>query len=472
MVSVVWFRRDLRIEDQKALAKAIAAKKPILCFFHFNPQQLSSQPSPNQSAFVDSVLHFRKTLHEAGIELHLAYGDMIDSFEKLLDDLPDWTDVYFNYDESGFGRKRDQLAAQFFRKKGIQIHAYQDHYLHGSQEILNQSGQTYKVFTPYFKVWQERAKETPIELDLSQGSWIELATADQVLNQVASLTDTSHLHQAGSQQAKKRLEEFIDTTLGNYDKLRDLPAYDGTSRLSSYLRSGEISIRQLYQSVSQAPASQGRTTYLRELAWRDFYNMVYVANPDQKEKSIQKAFDLVEWDNNEDYFTAWKNGQTGYPLIDAAMHQLKETGWMHNRLRMIVASFLTKDLLIDWRKGEKYFQEVLIDYDAASNIGGWQWAASTGTDAVPYFRIFNPIRQGQRFDPDGEFIRNYLPELRQLPKKFIHEPWKLPEDQADELGFQLDRDYPKPIVDHGQQRKRAIAKYQWAKEAYASQEHQ
>ncbi|WP_185696501.1 cryptochrome/photolyase family protein [Streptococcus minor] len=468
MVSVVWFRRDLRMTDHKALAKAIAARQPILCFFHLNEKQLSSSPTPNQSAFLASLMHFQEELKKKNIELHLVYGELLSSLEKLYCDLPDWTDVYFNYDESGFGRKRDQAAATFFREKGIAIHAYQDHYLHGSQEVLNQTGQSYKVFTPYYKSWIQLPKETPISIELSQATWLSMKTSSQVLHQIKHLWDGTSLHYPGTEQALAVLADFVSSSLAEYDKMRDFPAKNGTSRLSSYLRSGEISIRQVYHAVSQASTSQGQATFIKELAWRDFYNMIYVCHPEQKERSIQPAFDLVEWENRPADLEAWKKGQTGYPIIDAAMRQLSQTGWMHNRLRMIVASFLTKDLLIDWRLGEKHFQEMLIDYDAASNIGGWQWAASTGTDAVPYFRIFNPVTQSQRFDPQGDFIKTYLPELRSLPAKHIHQPWKLPKNLDEELDFELGRDYPKPIVDHSLQRKRAIAKYEWAKENYHS----
>ncbi len=415
MVSVVWFRRDLRMTDHKALAKAIAARQPILCFFHLNEKQLSGSPTPNQSAFLASLMHFQEELKKKNIELHLVYGELLPSLEKLYCDLPDWTDVYFNYDESGFGRKRDQAAATFFREKGIAIHAYQEHYLHGSQEVLNQTGQSYKVFTPYYKSWIQLPKETPISIELSQATWLSMKTSSQVLHQIKHLWDGTSLHYPGTEQAQAVLADFVSSSLVEYDKMRDFPAkngtsrlssylrsgeisirqvyhpgteqaqavladfvssslveYDkmrdfpaknGTSRLSSYLRSGEISIRQVYHAVSQAPTSQGQATFIKELAWRDFYNMIYVCHPEQKERSIQPAFDLVEWENHPADLEAWKKGQTGYPIIDAAMRQLSQTGWMHNRLRMIVASFLTKDLLIDWRLGEKHFQEMLIDYD-------------------------------------------------------------------------------------------------------------
>lgn len=463
MVSVMWFRRDLRIDDQKALAHAIASQSPTLCVFQFNKEQLNLLHSRNQSSFITSVLAFRKLLKE-GIDLYLMYGDLMTCFEQLLTQLKDWTDVYFNYDESGYGRLRDQKAAQFFKKNGIAVHTYQDHYLHGSQEIINQSGQPYKVFTPYYRIWQNYPKETPIKVELSQGRWLNLETPDDVLRTVESFKDEKYQDVATFDEASKQLNRFIQDQLAAYHANRDFPAQLGTSRLSPFLRIGAIGIRTVYHAVRQAPNSLGQATFLKELAWRDFYNMVYVAYPDQKTQPIQKAFSQIEWVNNPDWFQLWKEGKTGYPIVDAAMLQLQKTGWMHNRLRMIVASFLTKDLLCDWRLGEQYFQQQLIDYDAASNIGGWQWAASTGTDAVPYFRIFNPVTQGKRFDPKGEFIKAHLPQLEHVPEKYLHEPWKMPKNLQESVSCIIGTDYPQPIVDHAKQREQAIAKYEWAKE--------
>ncbi|HEP6137803.1 TPA: deoxyribodipyrimidine photo-lyase [Streptococcus pyogenes] len=464
MVSVMWFRRDLRIDDQKALAHAIASQSPTLCVFQFNKEQLNLLHSRNQSSFITSVLAFRKLLKCEGIDLYLMYGDLMTCFEQLLTQLKDWTDVYFNYDESGYGRLRDQKAAQFFKKNGIAVHTYQDHYLHGSQEIINQSGQPYKVFTPYYRIWQNYPKETPIKVELSQGRWLNLETPDDVLRTVESFKDEKYQDVATFDEASKQLNRFIQDQLAAYHANRDFPAQLGTSRLSPFLRIGAIGIRTVYHAVRQAPNSLGQATFLKELAWRDFYNMVYVAYPDQKTQPIQKAFSQIEWVNNPDWFQLWKEGKTGYPIVDAAMLQLQKTGWMHNRLRMIVASFLTKDLLCDWRLGEQYFQQQLIDYDAASNIGGWQWAASTGTDAVPYFRIFNPVTQGKRFDPKGEFIKAYLPQLEHVPEKYLHEPWKMPKYLQESVSCIIGTDYPQPIVDHAKQREQAIAKYEWAKE--------
>ncbi|WNZ94187.1 deoxyribodipyrimidine photo-lyase [Streptococcus iniae] len=470
MVAVIWFRRDLRIQDNKALKHAIDSGGPLLAVFHLNPKQLRDVATVSQSAFIQSLQHFRRTLDEKGIFLHVIFGELQYCFEHLQQALPDWTDVYFNYDDAGFGRKRDQEATHFFREKGIAIHAYQDHYLHGSQEVINQASLPYKVFTPYYKKWSQLPKETPIVIDYSQVDWLFVPNAKTVDSKLNTLFRPLPYHKPGEEAALERLHLFIEEGLEAYDVSRDYPEYDGTSRLSVYLRTGEINIRTVYAAISKAKASKGKAVFIKELVWREFYHMIYVNHPHQKQESLQAQFVAIEWENDQALFEQWKAGTTGYPMVDATMRQLSQTGWMHNRLRMIVASFLVKDLLIDWRWGEEYFQEALMDYDSASNIGGWQWAASTGTDAVPYFRIFNPTTQAKRFDPKGHFIKTYVPQLEALPLKWLYEPWKLPLDLQDDLGFKPERDYPLPIVSHDIQRKKAIAKYEWAKEVYQTKQ--
>ncbi|MDN6627109.1 MAG: DNA photolyase family protein, partial [Pisciglobus halotolerans] len=269
--------------------------------------------------------------------------------------------------------------------------------------------------------------------------------------------------QLGNQAAHERLDEFIKYDLNKYNEGRDYPLSNSTSRLSKHLRAREIAIRTVFNQISHSGNSSGKETLIKELAWRDFYNMIYATHPDQKNNSINPAFRQIEWENDELFFKVWKEGKTGFPIVDAAMRQLKETGWMHNRLRMITASFLTKDLLIDWRWGEQYFQEMLIDYDPASNIGGWQWAASTGTDSVPYFRIFNPTTQSEKYDKTGDFIRLYVPELRDITNLKIHNPSTLSEEEQTQFGVVVGEDYPEPIVSHKERRKAAIKTFEDSK---------
>lgn len=462
MTTVMWFRRDLRMVDNKALARAFQDSEDVLCVFHLNPEQLTQEYSSSQSAFLQSVEHLRQSLAKEGIQLYLLYGELEESFDQLRQVLPNWTDVYFNYDEAGYGRLRDQRAATYFRTHGIKIHAFQDHYLHGSQDVKNQFGKAYQVFTPYYRVWRALPKEKPVSVDLSFARTIELNQDSETLKIFNRLWEPLSFYHPGTEVALTKLDSFIADKLENYQVQRDYPSINGTSQLSSYLRTGEISIRMVFDAIIHYIPSDAQETFIKELAWRDFYNMVYVENPRQKGEAIQSQYKDIEWDNSLDLFNLWKKGETGFPIVDAAMRQLNTTGWMHNRLRMITASFLTKDLLIDWRWGERYFQQMLIDYDPASNIGGWQWVASTGTDAAPYFRIFNPTTQSERYDPEGEFIKHYLPQLADIPKKWLHEPARMPLNIQETSHCIIGQDYPVPIVDHKIQRQIAIERYKAA----------
>jgi len=469
MTAVMWFRRDLRLEDNIALKHAMEESEELYLMFHVNPDQFLDEGSLNQAAFFKSVEALKKEVREKGAVLHILYGDLKECFEKLKQELPDWSDVYVNRDEKGYGLKRDRVAGKVFKELNINAHAYHDHNIHSAHEIKTHVGTYYKVFTPYFNKWKELRKPDVVEVVFDSSKIAgqpvfeeDLTRFEQLLNGLSPL-DTI---KAGTQEAHRRLDAFIDLHLNAYKEARDYPMKDGTSHLSRHLRAGEISVRTVLDKVKRAENSAGKETFIQELAWRDFYNMIYATHPDQKEISINPSFRQVEWDNNEQNFERWKEGRTGFPIVDAAMRQLKETGWMHNRLRMITASFLTKDLLIDWRWGEGYFQEMLTDYDPASNIGGWQWAASTGTDGVPYFRVFNPTTQSERFDQGGGFIRKYVPELARIDNKKIHEPAKLKVEEQQKFGVVIGQDYPGPIVSHKTSRQLAIQAFEKSKSAY------
>lgn len=469
MTNVMWFRRDLRIEDNRALKHALEASKSLVLLFHVNPDQFIGDESKNEAAFFKSVEKFRQELEKKGATLQLLYGDLTSSFRRLKEEVPEWANIYINRDEAGYGLERDWQMADLFKELDVKPHAYHDHYLHLAQEIKTNSGMPYKVYTAYYNKWIELPKPTIAKVDFDPEKIVNTLLFPKDLAQFKDLLAKQPVIPAletGSAAAKKSLNEFIENGLAAYHEARDLPFKNGTSRLSHHLRTGEISIRTVFNQVKQAKDSKGKETFIKELAWRDFYNMVYVANPEQKNKPIKSEFAYISWKNDEADFHAWKEGKTGFPIVDAAMRQLKETGWMHNRSRMIVASFLTKDLLIDWRWGERYFQEQLIDYDAASNIGGWQWAASTGTDSAPYFRIFNPTTQSERFDADGAYIKQYVPELRGILNKKIHEPSTLTADEQDHFGVIIGTDYPHPIVSHKEKRKLAIGAYEASKEIY------
>ncbi|MFD2308487.1 cryptochrome/photolyase family protein [Enterococcus termitis] len=461
---VMWFRKDLRLDDNTAFSHLLKQSKEtdeVMCIFQLNPSQFIKK-SYNHDAFFLSVQTFYKELRKRQIPLHFLYGDPEENFTALKETFDDWDAVYFNKDERGFGRVRDQKLADFFEQHQIQIHAYQDSHLHGVEEITKPTGESYKVFTPYYKQWQLRSKRPYKKQQVIERIFPEIGhplfdEGKKQFNEIIKQIKLPFDYECGETVAEDYLKKFITNGLHEYQSKRDYPLADQTSKLSRFLRTGELSIRKVWHAIQAEPESTGRQTFISELCWRDFYNMIYFNHPKQKDQEIKEQYRELQWHYDEQLFEKWREGKTGYPIVDAGMRQLNQTGWMHNRLRMIVASFLTKDLMIDWRMGERYFQEKLIDYDSASNIGGWQWAASTGTDAVPYFRIFNPTTQGEKFDPTGAFIRMYLPELNDLPNEYIHCPSKMSKKVQESLGFYLGDHYPKPMVDHQKIRPEILA---------------
>lgn len=468
LMSVIgmWFRKDLRLTDNTALIAALKEAQlkndKLVGIFHLNPLQFKVT-SFNHDYFFTAVAHFVEVAKAAGLPIHFLYGEIEAAFEELTQKIPTLNQIYFNRDERGFGAERDRKMESFFAEKGIECHHFQDSHLHGATENRKQDQTAFKVFTPYYKSWEKLRKPNFQKIDSQKLK--EFALDKQELfsegqagfTQLMQSVDEKWASEVGALKARKRLRQFISSGIEQYDQTRDFPAQKGTSRLSQFLRTGELSIREVYHRIkAEAPDSIGKETYLKELCWRDFYNMIYFENPQQQVLEIKEQYRNLQWNNDEQLLQAWKTGQTGYPLVDAAMRQLNQTGWMHNRLRMIAASFLVKDLLMDWRLGEAYFAEKLIDYDAASNIGGWQWAASTGTDAVPYFRIFNPTTQSQRFDEAGDFIYKYVPELKGIPHAYLHEPSKMPLNIQQEKQIIIGEDYPQPIVQHKLMRQKAL----------------
>ncbi|MEI5993225.1 cryptochrome/photolyase family protein [Candidatus Enterococcus mansonii] len=457
--TIMWFRKDLRFDDNTAFNKMLENSPESderICLFQLNPAQFL-KGSYNHDAFFSSLRTFYRAAKAKDIDIHFLYGDTEENFLALKKAYSDWDTIYFNKDERGFGRQRDQKMSAFFKQNHIKEYSFQDSHLHGVEEIKKPTGESYKVFTPYFRKWSTMPKR-PYERNKSLSrTFTQLSHPlfNEGQKQFETLVEKIELpfeYECGEEIAENYLKDFVKNHLHNYQENRDYPSLNQTSQLSRFLRTGEISIRKVWHAMNAEPDSDGRHTFISELCWRDFYNMIYFENPKQRTQEIKEQYRQLKWSYNQELFDSWARGNTGYPIVDAGMRQLNQTGWMHNRLRMIVASFLTKDLMIDWRMGEEYFQEKLIDYDSASNIGGWQWAASTGTDAVPYFRIFNPTTQGEKFDSKGDFIRAFVPELRIVPNDSIHEPHKMSLERQKAVGCYIGKDYPAPIVDHSKMR--------------------
>ncbi|MHC4827029.1 MAG: deoxyribodipyrimidine photo-lyase [Planctomycetota bacterium] len=471
MTALVWFRADLRVRDNTALAEACRdASGGAVAVFTVCPRQWREHDWADVK--VDFILRtlgeLRSDLGRLNIPLLITRADTFDQVPALLLKTARahrCDAVYFNREYEINEARRDEAVTQTFADAGLEARAFHDQSVIPPGTLRTTTDRFYSVFTPYRRAWIRHLKERGVPAVRPRprrrpGTGV---TADALPKSVAGFDRARarpDLWPAGEHAARRRLRSFVETRIRDYARHRDRPALDGTSALSPYLAVGAISTRQCLQAAMAANGNSlngrktGAATWITELIWREFYRHLLVGYP---RLSMGRAFrpetDRIDWNRDRERFDAWCRGRTGVPLVDAAMRQLEQTGWMHNRLRMITAMFLTKDLLIDWRWGERHFMRHLIDGDLASNNGGWQWSASTGADAAPYFRIFNPYRQSRKFDPQGAFIRRHVPELDGVEGDAIHDPSPLPGPQRSKL------DYPPPIVDHTEAAARAVARF-------------
>jgi deoxyribodipyrimidine photo-lyase len=476
-----WFRRDLRLHDNTALAAAAQESGgDILPLFVLDPRLIDPQGRFTGAARVRFLLEALRaldaSLRDQGSALLLRRGDPRDEVPRLVRE-SGAAAVSWNRDYSPYATRRDHAVQQALEELGCLAQVSKDAVLWELDEILTKGGTPYTVYTPYARQWRQRTAEQPPTLrDVPR---LRRSAADMPPGEPIPTLESLGLHTeqqaipGGEQHARQMLAAFTDLrhshTIAGYHTDRDVLALPATSRLSAHLHMGTISPRACLQAAHEVEqrhpdAAEGVQSWVSELAWRDFYVQILAHFPRVLRGAFRQEYDALAWDNNPEFFAAWCAGRTGYPIVDAAMRQLNQEAWMHNRARMIVASFLTKDLLIDWRWGERYFMQRLVDGDPAANNGGWQWAAGTGTDAQPYFRIFNPTSQGSKFDPQGAYVRQYVPELARVPDRFIHEPWKMSAAQQEEAGLQPGSDYPQPIVDHKEMRQRALALYKAVKD--------
>ncbi|RPJ45476.1 MAG: deoxyribodipyrimidine photo-lyase [Betaproteobacteria bacterium] len=464
--ALMWFRRDLRCADNAALYAALKSARRVYCAFVYDTEILDALPSR-----ADRRVEFIwQSVAELGRELAARGGGLIALHGSARSAIPGFADtlgvhaVYANHDYEPEAAARDAAVAQALKRAGIEFLTRKDQVIFERDEILTQGGTPFSVFTPYKNAWLKKLapfflKAYPVE---SYAANLARTPDQRLLPSLADLgfraTNLQGLGIAGGAAAAQKLFRDFQPRMARYRESRNFPAQKGPSYLSVHLRFGTISVRQLARAAWQATSDggDGAATWLSELIWRDFYFMILHHHPRVVSQAFKPAYDAIRWPNDPALFAAWREGRTGYPIIDAAMRQINQTGYMHNRLRMIAASFLVKDLLVDWRWGEKYFAENLNDFDLAANNGGWQWAASTGCDAQPYFRIFNPVTQSEKFDPDGVFIRRYIPELARCVGRSIHAPWTMSPDEQRLAGAVIGRDYPAPVVDHAAARLRAL----------------
>ena len=463
--ALVWFRRDLRMHDHAALYAALKAHPAVHCVFVFDTEILDALPSraDRRVEFIwESVRELGEMLRAAGGGLQVLHGHAGKEVPRLAAQLG-VAAVYANHDYEPRAIDRDAAVSAALAAQGIAFHTRKDQVIFEKDEVLTKTGTPFSVFTPYKNAWLAKlapffVKPYPVENYAQRLAPAPGAALPALEEMGFARTNLAALPvPTGASGAKALLADFAGR-MAAYGERRDFPAVKGPSYLSVHLRFGTVSIRELVARASKT-GSIGAAVWLSELVWRDFYFMILSHHPRVTERSFRPEYDAILWDDRDDLFAAWREARTGYPLVDAAMRQLNQTGYMHNRLRMITASFLTKDLGIDWRHGERYFADQLIDFDLSANNGGWQWAASTGCDAQPYFRIFNPVTQSERFDAEGKFIRRYLPELAGVPAKFIHAPWKMAPLEQQAAGCVIGRDYPAPVVEHDQARKRTLERY-------------
>ncbi|MCW5656349.1 MAG: deoxyribodipyrimidine photo-lyase [Burkholderiaceae bacterium] len=478
--ALVWLRRDLRVHDNAALHHALHAARRVWCAFVFDRTILDPLPRVDRRVqFIrDSVAELDATLLRTaqqagspGTRLLVRHGDAAREIVKLADALGVQA-VFASHDDDPYALQRDGQVRGALAERGVALHTSKDHVVFERTDVLNAARLPYVVFTPYKNAWLRQLDERALAEHPVTGLAAALApvpdaidAAPPTLQALGFLpTNLQHLRlPTGESGAETMWADFIER-IDDYARARDYPALKGPSYLGTHLRFGTLSIRRMVRAAWQRTqvGSVGAQAWLSELIWREFFHQVLHHHPHVVGHAFRREYDAVHWEHGKKadaHFAAWCEGRTGYPLVDAAMQQINSTGYMHNRLRMVTASFLTKHLGIDWRRGEAYFAEKLNDFDLASNNGGWQWAASTGCDAQPYFRIFNPVTQSQKFDPQGAFIRRYLPALSKLPDALLHAPWRARPVDLQAADLVLGRDYPLPIVQHEAARTAALARY-------------
>ncbi|MDP1660134.1 MAG: deoxyribodipyrimidine photo-lyase [Methylotenera sp.] len=469
--SLVWFRRDLRDYDHSALYHALKSSAQVYCAFVFDTDildQLQDKADRRVEFIWESVRELKTALQSQGGDLIILHGSAKVEIPKLASAL--FVEAVFtNHDYEPSAVARDAHVTAQLNCNNVSYHHYKDHVIFEKDEVLTLAGKPYGVFTPYKNMWLKTVndfyvKPYPVDAyikNLAIPNALDIASLDLLSLESMGFkrTNLTTMRLPTGMQGGLTLFDDFKNRMSRYKDTRDFPAIKGVSYLSVHLRFGTVSIRHLAREALHA-ANTGAQTWLSELIWRDFYVQILHHNPRVAAGMAYKAeYESLQFTNNQTLFQAWCDGKTGYPLVDAAMRQLNNTGFMHNRLRMITASFLVKDLLIDWRWGERYFAEKLIDFDLSANNGGWQWAASTGCDAQPWFRIFNPITQSEKFDAQGKFIRKYVPELTMCNDKELHAPWLIPPLHLQEIKLNIGKDYPNPVVDHATQRLQALALY-------------
>ncbi|HMS56314.1 MAG TPA: deoxyribodipyrimidine photo-lyase [Fimbriimonadaceae bacterium] len=456
--ALCWIRRDLRLDDHAALAFATEHYDRVAVAFVFDTSilgELKDEDDARVTFILDSLTEVREQLRTFGSDLLICHGDPLKEVVSMAKTF-EVDAVVAARDYEPYAKKRDREVENALKSVGVGFQTVHDHVIFEGHEVMNGEGLPFRVFTPYKKAWLARFEPSRAEhRKPDYRRLMPMPAREDVDVESIGFRRSQPWLVPGESAAQERLADFSATAMSQYGETRDFPAVGGVSCLSAYLRFGNISTRACVRAALASP-SAGADKWLSELIWREFYQMILDQFPEVTETTFNPAYRGLNWPGTDERYQAWERGETGYPIVDAAMRCLNETGWMHNRLRMVVASFLTKDLLVDYRRGEAHFARKLLDFDLAQNNGGWQWAASTGVDAQPYFRIFNPILQSRKFDAEGKFIRTWLPEVAGFDNEQIHCPWLASAFDQAAAGCVIGDHYPAPIVDHAVQKDLAV----------------
>jgi len=461
-IGIVWLRNDFRIIKNDALAYATQNHDQVCALYILKKNDFNKR-SAQLWWLYQSLKNFKKKLNQFNISLEIQEADSYkEIFEKTISKKN--FSIYWNKVYEPDFLLFDKKCSNLLELKNINFKIFKGNLLNESYEIKKSDNTPYKVFTPFWrtaeKFYLEKkfSKEQKIKTCKRKTDFLDKAIdLETILEKKKWHSNFERYWNPSEETALKNIKYFINNNLSAYEKNRDIPSTKGTSKISPYLTFGQIHVETIWAECKKTRIkNDGYRKYINELGWREFSHSLINYFPEMLKGNLRKDFDNFPWQENEKHLTAWKKGMTGYPIVDAGMRELYETGWMHNRLRMVTASFLVKHLRIHWQEGEKYFRDCLLDFNEANNIAGWQWVAGCGADAAPYFRIFNPILQGERFDPQGDYVKKWIPELFNIPKKFIHKPWELNENIKD---FEIGKNYPKPIVNHEEARNAALTAF-------------
>ena len=460
-VGIVWIRDDFRLEDNSALAYACKNHDSVSAIYIFNKDYFDNKREAQKWWISKSIESFRKNLNDYNVNFEIIISKEIDVFSKLKDKN---LNIYWNKVYEPHQLNLDNQIIELLNNKKIPYRLFKGNVLNEYQSITKKDGTPFKVFSPFWRhaeqVYIEKVPKNNFKIQkvkLKKNIFNSKFNVIDILPKKNWYKKFDNYWIVSEEESHTQLKKFLNERISKYGNDRDYPFLNGSSRLSPYLRNGQINVNTIWHQCTKLKNRNiGIRKYLNELGWREFSHSLINYFPKMLKGNLRKEFDKFPWDRNKKNLIAWKKGLTGYPIVDAGMRQMYETGWMHNRIRMVVGSFLVKHLRINWIEGEKYFRNCLLDFNEANNVAQWQWVAGCGADAAPYFRIFNPIPQGEKFDKNGEYVKKWVPELRKYPSKFIHKPWELDIRYQESINTIIGKDYPKPIVIHEEARKKAL----------------